>query len=357
MPTLKDIAQACGVSTATVSHVIHGRTDRVGAKMRERVKAALVEMRYHRNSAPPVLPQHPTLAVLTELHRRPTISCNTYQLRLLDGIIHTCRTHGYGVAIHFTHEESVTDEWMDLLSSQCAGFILISPDNGSELPARLADRPTPMAVIGTTLELPGANTVDVDNVSFGTLAFRYLFALGHRRIAFAGKNERHTSSWERARGYLKAVSDLLPEGGYHQLLAGGYLESDGQQMAQELLASPEPLPTAIIAANDMVAIGLINTFAGVGLRVPEDISVISIDDGPTAIRCNPPLTTFRQPLEAIGNRAAQILIDKANDPSRPDETVRYSLELIERASTAPALISYETTPPCQSRAVLSNGGS
>lgn len=358
MPTLKDIAQACGVSTATVSHVIHGRTDRVGTQTRERVMAALAQMRYRRTAAPAPLPSHPTLAVLCNLHRDPTISCNTYQLRLLDGILHTCRHHGFGVSIHFVRIEAITDEWLDHLADQSAGILLLAPDSGSEVPERLSDRPSPIVVVGTTFELPGASTVDVDNVAFGLQAVRYLVALGHRQIAFAGKNERHTSSWERLRGFQQAMKEhQLPLTGT-SIIPGEYLEADGLDMATWLLAQHEPLPTAIVAVTDLAAVGLINGLKRAGKRVPQDVSVVDIDDGPAAIRCTPPLTTFRQPLEALGSRAAQILIEKTYDPSRPDETVRYSLELIERASTAPHGAPQNATKPATSTKVaLSNGGS
>jgi len=163
-------------------------------------------------------------------------------------------------------------------------------------------------------------------------ATRYLIELEHRRIGFVTGALEMGCALDRLAGYKAALADhglaidpdLIPEGNFFQ--------PQGYACAQALLSLPQP-PTAIFASNDVSAFGVMESVRDLGLRIPDDISVVGFDDIPQASQVNPPLTTVRQPLEDMGRRAARMLLEYIADPDRPAQRIDLPTELIVRAST------------------------
>lgn len=338
MPNIREIARLCGVSTSTVSNVLHGRTGRVGAETREKVLRVVRELRYR----PPAMEDRQkairtyNLGVLVDdISESPVVS-NVYFQRVLDGVVEQGARHGYTATIF------VAALWADPLQAlrrhfdgRCDGMILVGGVHPDTVIKGLYERGIPMVTVGRSLEIPGVSNIDVDNRSVGYQATRYLLGLGHRDLAFVGYDPGHLSSLERANGFRQALHEFgLPEGSA-RLCPGAFIEHTGN-LAVQAMVRQGALPTALVCASDPIAFGAIDELGRLGLSVPKDVSVIGVDDIPDCIQCDPPLTTIRQPLQVMGKRAVQQLIDKVESPDYPDESVTFSFEMIERASCAKA---------------------
>jgi LacI family transcriptional regulator len=176
-------------------------------------------------------------------------------------------------------------------------------------------------------------TIDCDSFGGARSAIEHLISLGHTRIAVLGGREELDSSQLREAGFREAMrladipvaDDLVRYSRYDPDIA--------QDVADALLALPEA-PTAIFAANDVTAMSVIAAATARGLRVPEDVSVVGFDDIPDAALCTPPLTTIRQPLQAMGEAAMRMLLDILEGKEH-EHHIRMDVELIVRTSTAP----------------------
>jgi LacI family transcriptional regulator len=175
-------------------------------------------------------------------------------------------------------------------------------------------------------------TIDSDNLRGGRLATEHLLALGHRRIALLTGREDLKSAQQRETGYRRALvaagvpvdETLIRRGDYdHDVAAGS---------ARELLTGPDR-PTAVFAANDITAIATIETALGLGLRVPEDLSVVGFDNIPESALCTPPLTTVEQPIREMGRRAITLLVKLINGETPDEVHVTLGTKLIARHST------------------------
>jgi LacI family transcriptional regulator len=356
MATIRDVARLAGVSTATVSHVLHGRTDKMSEQTRERVLAAVRELRYR----PTAFEQREgktatkNLAVVAvELTHQPIVS-NNYYGYVLDGIVESSALRGYSVTLFV---ERMWDEDGHNIrrnyDGKADGVIFIAPDITSETVPQFVERGSPIVVVGTTWTSGGVSTIDIDNHSGGELVTQHLIDLGHRRIAYIGFHRRNCSSLERCEGYRRALhkagisfdrrlvtfrtgasqpefpSD--PASVDYFVFMGDYPAN----AMDHLFALSDP-PTALVCWNADIAISCSERLSRQGISVPNQVSMVCFDDHWRVWENDPPLTTVRQPLQAIGRRAAAILIERAIEPSHPDEHVRYEPELIVRSSTGPA---------------------
>jgi LacI family transcriptional regulator len=358
MATIRDVANHCGVSTATVSHVLNGRVDRVGQDTRERVLAAVRQLRYR----PPAL-EDKQKAILTrnlgvivpDITKNPLLQ-HGYFCNVLDGVLEAALFRGWSTTIFAERM------WDDLghairrsYDGRCDGLVVIAPSVNSDLVTFLQQRGTPMVLVGTTATLEGVSSVDIDNVAAGATVAQHFLDLGHRRFAFLGRNRLTASSLEREQGFRTALLAAgIPARDIHHFSHEEY----GEDVASAVLAMREEVrPTAVLGWHDNSAIQAIRIFREHGLRVPEDVSVMGIDSSPESALCEPPLTTLRQPLPNLGKRAANLLIDKVEDHTHPDEVVRVSVEFILRRSTAPVRQSDAyALPPSRQLISGANGG-
>jgi DNA-binding LacI/PurR family transcriptional regulator len=185
-------------------------------------------------------------------------------------------------------------------------------------------------------ELPGFSSVCIDDEAGGAMATRHLLELGHRRVGFVGDLERDrfgfTASPRRHHGYLAALAEAgVPHREAYQR-TGPHGREVARRHAHDLLKLADP-PTAIFAASDTQALGVIEAARERALRVPEDLSVIGFDDVDIAGHAG--LTTIRQPLVESGRQAARIVEEELADPGRPPRRHLLEIELMSRNTTAP----------------------
>ena len=304
-PTIKDVARAAGVTYPTVSRVLSGKPY-VSTETRERIMRAIEDLGYRPSAAARSMVSNRTHTIAMLV---PNLTDPNFGV-LVSGAEREARHDGYTVLVAdfetVTHSTFLGEHRVDGL------LIVESPVFREWL---------------RTASVPAVSMDDVpmDNRNGARAAAAHLRELGHKRVAFVGGPHDSPYALERHAG----LRDVYPEAPW---LPGDWGAESGFDLAPRAL---ETHPTAILAANDSVALGVMHALRHRGLRVPEDLSVVGFDDGPLARHFNPPLTTVRQPLEVQGARAAARLIAHLQGRTAP-APAPYPLELVVRHSTARA---------------------
>jgi len=304
--TMKDVARKAGVSLGTVSNVINHV---VGVKEvnREKVRQAMEELGYIPNMAAQSFrtSRSRTLGLVI-----PTIM-NPYFPAIAQGVADTASSNGYQTII--CHSERSHDATMKnietLISNRVAGVILVKSLLTVEEINRFAQH-APFVLVDQQTVFPNRYDLIMTDNQQGTVdAVDALFELGHRRIAYLAGDRKFRSTNERLDSYVQAMvrHHLNPIG--DQESSGTFNWEYGQKWALELLAAPEP-PTAIICANDLLAMGVYKAADRLGLSIPSDISVIGCDDIDMCQFVKPELTTIYQPKYEQGELAVKILLER-----------------------------------------------
>ncbi|GAB3039004.1 LacI family DNA-binding transcriptional regulator [Parafrigoribacterium mesophilum] len=326
--TIADVARAAGVSVPTVSKVVNGRYG-VAPATSKRVLEVVAALGYE------------TSLVASSLRRRRTnvigvlvAEFESFSVELLKGISTAASGTGYELLAYsgLVAGGSRTG-WERRSLSRLAGTLI----DGAIVITPTVLMPTtsiPVVAIDPHTGPGGPSTIDSDNVGGARTAMRHLIGLGHRRIAHIRGRSDLASAELREAGYRESLAEagiafdptLVRDGGYQAALTAG--------AARELLTRLDR-PTAVFAANDMSALGVLTVAGELGLSVPHDLSVIGFDDIPEAASSTPPLTTMAQPLHDLGAQALEMLVELLDGHEVPGH-VQLPAKLVVRASTAPA---------------------
>jgi LacI family transcriptional regulator len=327
--TLANIAASAGVSVATVSRVLNGRSD-VGAATRERVESLLRQHEYSGRRAPGAV--KPTAAT-ARVELMYSHDLNAYSIEVLRGVLDAAAQAGISVAVSFASDR--TGSWArDLASSGRRGVITVVHDLSADEARALERAHLPLVLIDPT-KPPRAEVTSVGSTNFagGLAAARHLLSLGHRRIAYIGGQPSAAHNQARLHGYRAALESAGVRVPDHYAQPGSFLFQDGIVAMDALFALPEP-PTAVFAGSDETAAGVIEAARTRGLRVPEDLSVVGFDDTQVARYSSPPLTTVRQPLHEMGGVALRTVLRLAAGERLDSHHVELATELVVRNSTA-----------------------
>ncbi|MET0622134.1 MAG: LacI family DNA-binding transcriptional regulator [Pyrinomonadaceae bacterium] len=328
---IKDVAREAGVSTATVSHVING-TKYVTDETRRRVLEAVERCEYHPNA-----------------HARSLASGRSNMLGLLisdisnpffpevvKAIESAAFEHGYNVILLNTNYDPgrAADYVRRLGELKMAGVALMTSELDSELFHEITRRQ--VSVIFDSHDLAGErmSNICVNYAAGIEEAVRHLVSLGHRRIAHIAGSMRIPSGVIRRDAFLDFMARYLPDEPPPVVYEGDFRLDGGRRAASEMLAAPE-LPTAVVVANDMMALGAMREFRKAGLSIPGDISVVGFDDIAFAALSEPPLTTVCSPRVEIGRRVVEALVTMIEHPEQQGFEVSLPTHLITRDSTAP----------------------
>jgi LacI family transcriptional regulator len=221
-----------------------------------------------------------------------------------------------------------------MLEAQVDGLLLAMVRRKDPLVGSLRALGVPVVLLNRTTDLPGVCAVVPDDRRGIWLAVDHLHALGHRHISFVG-GPRFTSNGERRLTAFRQVTRRLAIPAA-TVEANVFDESSGYEAALELFRH-HPQTTAVVAGNDMLALGVIDAAAESGRRCPDELSVVGFNDMPLAGRLQPPLTTVNVPEYDVGQRAAELLLSRIAVSDQPAETVLIPVELVVRSSTAPPL--------------------
>ncbi|WP_104086344.1 LacI family DNA-binding transcriptional regulator [Arthrobacter sp. GMC3] len=333
-PVLATVAALAGVSAPTVSKVINGRDD-VAADTRARVQAALAELGYESPAQRRTRSSGPAMVDLV------IDGMNTqYSMEILTGILDFAASEDVDVVVgnvtpaklHRANHE----EWAQrMVESGRTGLILVTSEMTDKQLDSFRRRNIPVVVIDP-LNPPrsGYISVGATNWAGGKAATEHLIALGHRRIAFLGGPAAAECSVARLHGYLAALMSHGITSRPDYVLTGEFNQHFGRAGTSELLALEEP-PTAIFAASDATALGVLEEARRLGLRIPEDLSLVGFDGTPLTEQTLPRLTSVAQPLQEMGRAALRAVLRLAKDESLDSPHMELATELVVRDSTAP----------------------
>ena len=336
--TLYDVARLAGVSTATVSRVVHG-LDRVKDSTRARVRDVIDQLGYVPDGAGQSLSRRQKNVIgLVGVERLAPQQYDIESMSLLfyddilRGVEQRIRYHDWSLLITYLREESRDDlRRLQSLSGKVDGLLIGEGIVPSDALARLAERLPVVVVAGDPAER-AADVVTADNRSGSAALVTHLVEVhGRRRIFHVDGPPSAPDAKERrlALAEVVAAHDGVELIGSH---CGRFSVQSGEEAGERLLASRDALPDAIVCANDQMAIGVLQSMARGGVRVPEQLSVTGFDDIFPGSLFDPTLTTVHQPMRLLGERACARLLDRIARPDLPTQVELLPTELVLRRS-------------------------
>ena len=329
-PTQFDVAKLAGVSQKTVSLVLNNDTTySIPVETHQRVQDAMAKLGYVPHRMARGLRNNKTYTIASII---PDIT-NPFYPTFLRGVQDVAETQNYNTIIYNTDgtAEKERKSLISAIESQVDGIIGMFFHSTSK--DYLEGQTIPIVELGGTIDLPNIDIVYVDCTEAAQVATTHLIKKNHTRIGFVGGTTDSLPHQARLAGYRQAIiSNNLPLD-ESLICCGNFSEFGGYQAMKELLQL-SPRPSAIFAANDLMAMGAYQAIREANLRIPEDIAIVGFDDIPAAKLLTPPLTTISQFQENLGHRAAEMLFERlgglANEKSRME---KLPFELILRAST------------------------
>ncbi len=326
-PTQEDVAKKAKVSRALVSLVMRGEPN-VSEQRRRRVLQAAEQLGYRPNAYARSLASK-RLSTLGVLINDVT---NPYFGGVYSSLASAAEQAGFDLLVAPGTRSAAKEAALvrTLLEHRVAGLALLSPLMATkELRALTASWPT--VLIGRDASLPGVDVVTTDEHQAARLVLEHLTALGHRDIVhITGGSNR--SAKDRAKAYRRVMREL----GLQPVELPGTFSHEGGQEAARRIVALSPVPTAVVAANDLVAVGAMGVFESLGLRVPDDISVVGYDDSQIARLDLVQLTSVCQGVTRFGSAAVELLVDRIEDPGTPRVVERIETTLVERRTTCRA---------------------
>jgi LacI family transcriptional regulator, xylobiose transport system transcriptional regulator len=324
--TLAEIAAEAGVSLATMSKVLNGRTD-VSASTRARLEEHLVRHGYTRRNA-----SQRTDIVELVFHELES----SWSMEVIEGVEEVAHAAGLSVVLTVSGDRhSPAPDWIEgVLRRRPVGVVLVFSDISAPHRDKLRSRGIPFVIVDPAGDpSPEVPSVGSANWSGGLMATRHLIELGHRRIAAITGPEDMMCSLARVDGYRSAMNAAGLPIDPTWIRFGDFHPGGGEAHGRDLLALPEP-PTAIFAGSDLQALGVIAAGTAAGLTVPADLSVVGYDDIALARWMSPQLTTVHQPLRRMGEEATRLVLRLADGAAVDTLRMDLATHLVVRGSTA-----------------------
>jgi LacI family transcriptional regulator len=333
--TLKDIAEAVGVSVTTVSRALAGYPD-VAPATRQRIQDVAAALGYVPNTAARNLQRQrtDTIAIVVPTAGDLRFS-DPFFSEFLSGLVTTSSDAGFSLVITADRQYDERETYLQLIGSRRVdGFVLVRMRREDPRITLLKEAGVPFVTFGRVPGTNGILAVDEDDMRGIQLIVDHLVSLGHRRIAFIGEPLHFTKSLHRFEGYQQGLEAHRLPFEPELVATANYRQQSGREAARQLLELPEP-PTAIIACNDLLALGTASAVQARGLEVGHDISVTGYDNIPLAEYTQPPLTTVDQPAHQLGSLVAEMLIAAIRgEPVSPKQVILQP-KVVVRQSTGP----------------------
>jgi len=346
VPRIRDVAEAAGVSVAAVSRYLNGSLT-LPSVTASRIDGAIAKLGYQPN------PHARSLS----LGRSNTIGlvipdiANPFFARLAAAIEEAADVHNLGVLLGATlNRPGREHDYLDRLRRNHVDallFVTNHPDDGSL--GQAIGNSARVAILDEDVEGAVVPKVFCDNFGGAYLAVRHLVQAGHRRIAFLGGPHGMMSTRERLAGCRKALVEAGPDATISAETYGRYSVAQGRAAAEELLRNLNGA-TAVLAASDGMAVGFMEVVGERGMRVPDDLSIVTFDDVEPVHLFSPPLTAIHQPVAEMGRRGVEIVAAQARGEGPPAVAEHLACRLIARASVAaPAHRRRRASPAHQRR--------
>ena len=331
--TMRDVARLAGVSTSTVSAVMNG-TVPVSHERKSRVEVAMKALDYQPDAIARSLKTGRSNAIGIIV---PDIT-NAFYPEVVRGAEEAAQAAGYSVLLCDSNENNQIEErHLSALFSRRVDGVLLACCVDSRVHETMVRRHFPVVYIDRLPPAAGANTVSTDNVRAGQLAAEHLVALGHRRIGMLAGHLELSPHHDRLEGFRKTMQEshlpILDE----YLICGNVQVEDGLEAGRRLLNLPNP-PTAILASNNKLLLGVLQAVDERNISIPNQLSVLGIDDYLWNRHFNPTLTAVAQPTHEIGRKSFELLLQLMQRSSEEEAQpihLRLSAELRVRNSTAP----------------------
>lgn len=325
-----DVAREAGVSIATVSRALNGKTD-VASLTRERILRIAQERGYISNQhARALLGRRMIGFAVPQVH-------SLYFAEILQGAMEALETYEVCLLVCSTglHNEREPSLLHSLLHDRVDGALLVLPPESNIQLLQFQQRGSPFVIIDPTYPVSEQLlVVAATNIAGARQATEHLLSLRHRRIGTITGPATWCATIDRLAGYRAVLTGAGLSIDPALSLTSNFTVEGGQQAARRLLALPEP-PTAVFAFNDEMAVGALQAARERGLRVPEDLSIVGFDDASFASYTTPALTTVRQPLRELGRAGVDLLFRQLRGQVIEARRIELSTRLIVRASTAP----------------------
>ncbi len=339
MTTIRDVARRCGLSAMTVSSVLNNRPGSAAPETRDRVLRAVEEMGYQPNAVARSFRcrRMNTLGVVMSHDERASLTSDRYFGPVLDGIFQANKQHQQKTLI-ITEEtwESGRRNILSYADGHCDGLVFILPFMSGEAFLPLIKRNLPFVLVGESRPEETLSVVDIDNVQAAVDAVGYLTQQGHRRIAHLRGDDDHLSCRHREEGYRKTLESSGIAVEERLILPGGYQIKSGHDRMCLLLKRRTEMPfTAVFCGDDAIAQGALLALTEQGLNVPQDVSLVGINDDKQTSLLKPGLTTIRQPLDQLGKRAVEMVLNQIDHGAPGGVKELLPGELIVRGSVGP----------------------
>ncbi len=329
-PTIIDVANLAGVSKATVARVVNGEHDLVKETTRQRVMLAIEQLGYERNAIAGSLRSNRTYMIALSI---PDIT-NPFWPEVARGVQDTVEAQGYMVVLMNNDWNSSREHnHLQLMRNNQFDGLIINPTGIAN--RDLSRLHIPVVVLAAGDTYPDFDTVSSNSRQAGQLAIEHLLSLGHRRIGLIIGPVRRPRSHTHYDNYANVLRQHGLEVDDELVIQTTFTEAGGYTAMQQLLQLERP-PTAVFAVNDIIALGALRAAQDANVRVPEQLSIIGMDDIHAAATTFPPLTTVAKPKYEIGNTAARFLLEHLTGTDPNEE--RHQLlpcHLVQRGSTAP----------------------
>lgn len=326
-PTIRDVAREAGVSPSTVSRVLNG-TAPVKEDKRRNVLLAISKLHYHPNGIARSLRRKKTNALGLVV---PDIT-NPFFAEAAKGVEEIARMYNYIVILCNSENDPRRERtYLEVLKEKRVdGIILVTAGGRGLLAARIL-KEIPIVVMDRSLPRLQVDTVVTDNVAGAYEAAKHLVTMGHRRIGIIAGPYSLAPARDRLEGYRKAFLEERIAWNPALVRQSSFTIMGGYEAMKELL-NIRPRPTAVLASNDMMALGALRAIQEAHLRIPEDIAIIGYDDITVASLVNPQLTTVAQPTRAMGQMSVKMLLKRVHGDSSPARVVTLKPTLIVRES-------------------------
>ncbi len=329
--TSEDVAKKAGVSIATVSRVFN-ESPHVSPAVRRKVLRAAKALNYQPNrTAQRLRAKRSTVIglVISDIQ-------NPFFTSVVRGIEDVAYKHGYSVVLCNTDEDPNKERlYINVMRAEAvAGVILASTSETNPLAADLFDHDIPVVAIDRRIKDKRVDSVLAANTQGAFEAVSHLIALGHRRIGFVGLQLTRSTGKERYDGYVRALREHGLSVSRQLVRIADAKQQGGYKRTHDLMTE-RPAITALFVANNLMTLGALDAIHERGMKIPDDISVVGFDDMACATLLEPPLTTVAQPTYELGQRAAELLLERLKQPQKPAVQIELKTSLIVRGSTRP----------------------
>ena len=340
-PTIYDVARVAGVGRSTVSRVLNSQGE-VSEETRERVRQAIKELGYTSNAQAKTLASGKYASIGLVYAADPNTEPNSYYYSALEiGALRACNQYGFKLQIHCISDEGLSSsaEVFQVLKAENVDGVILTPSFSDDirLLEALKKAGIPFVSISSGRQAramtPG---VGIDDEAAGYELGTYLIGLGHKTFAYMHGMPGDMAAAERFVGFERALREAGIPLASVRTARGNFTFQSGIELLSELISAPRP--TAVVCANDDMAAGAVFRAHELGISLPKELTITGFDGAPVSEITWPPLTTIRQPLKEMGERAGALLINAINFGGPPKDNTFITLPhelIVRRSSIAP----------------------